>query len=126
MWKSRDEYLWTRIECAGVEARKRAGLQAHAPDLCVPVVEGTDQLRVVIEVCQRGVNGVEECGRIGNELSRRGDAQGVDHKEKDEWPDKPGKDPRIGTTRRRGVALQLVAHNKEIGAWVATVKGGNG
>ena len=106
--------------------RRRAGLQLHAPDRFVPVVEGTDRLRVGMEVAQWGVNRPDECGRIGtNDLRHWCDAQGVNHQENDEWPDKPGKDPRVGTARWCGVALQLVAHRKDIGVWVATVKGRN-
>jgi hypothetical protein len=79
-----------------------------------------------MEVAQWGVNDADECGRImTDDLSHRGDAQWVDHEEKEECPDKPGEDPGVATARRRGVALQLVAHSKDIGAWVAAVKGRN-
>ena len=106
------------------DEHKRAGLQAHAPEVCVLVVEGTDRLRVVMKVAQWGVNDADGCGRIvTDDLSHRGYAQWVDHEEKEECPDKPREGPRVATARRRGVALQFVAHSKGIGAWVAAVKG---
>ena len=78
--------------------RSRAGLQAHAPEVCVPVVEGTDWVRVVIQVAQWGVKCVDECGRVGTDgLGRRADAQWVEHEQKERHPAKPGKESCVGS-----------------------------
>ena len=63
-----DRHGWDALE----PRRKHAGLQVHAPDVCVPVVEGMDRFRVVMEVAQWGVKGPDGCGRIAtDDLSRR-------------------------------------------------------
>ena len=97
-------------------------LQPHAPDLCVPVVEGFDSLRVGMQAAQWGVNGPEDCGRrVAEELSRRGDAQGVHDQEKKKCPGKPEKGASAPAAGRRGFVLRRILHEIWIRPWVATV-----